>query len=65
MFVVSAIADGTLSNPPNLTGFPGVVLPTMTPSQILAYQTVRANYRVYGPIFTFVTGLLGAGFPGP
>ena len=59
MFVLSALADGTIPQ----TYLPG--LPVLSTNQIATFKTLRANYRVFGPIFNFVTATLGAGFPAP
>jgi hypothetical protein len=70
VFVVTALFDKTLGDPPS---FGPSSLPVLTLDQRKAYKKYRDNRdrlsldvsMYYLPVFTFVTNVLGAAFPGP
>jgi hypothetical protein len=65
------MVDNTILSPPNLDGFPAVVLPVLTAVRIGQYKKLRGACNelqvraFYNPAFNFVTNVLGAAFPGP
>jgi|SRR5271157_703207 len=70
IFVVTAMADGTLGAPPSVNG---LALPLLTPAQRQTYTKFREGRdklefsvpMYFLPVFTFVTNVLGAAFPAP